>query len=161
LDTSEFEIGLLQWRGLTVNGPVFDTMIAHSLIEPDMRHSLDYLSEVYLAYSPSQRQILAVIKGRSDQLEEVPLPQIAQYATGLADLCGQLRSALEPLLKRKGQERVFYEIEAPLVAVLAGMEVEGIRVDGPTLAEIGNQLWRNRSTDLSGQSAVWRDRSSI
>ncbi|MCI0535193.1 MAG: DNA polymerase I, partial [Verrucomicrobiales bacterium] len=144
----KFDLGVLQWRGVSVKGRIFDTMIAHSLIEPDMRHSLDYLAEVYLGYSPVPKsRLVGEPKATPIGMCQVPLAQIAEYGTEMADVSWQLRSVLEPLVKRKGQERVFYEVEAPLVPVLADMEVEGIKVDGPTLAEIGIQLGQ-RISDL-------------
>jgi DNA polymerase-1 len=152
----------LKHHGISVAGKFFDTMIAHSLIEPDMRHTKDYLSEVYLGYAPiaigqrpgekSNRRREAV--ERSKELSEnahsenttPPNPaamapaRLAEYGTEHADVSLQLCAALEPLLKEKAQERVFYEIESPLVPALMEMEYEGIKVDAPTLADFAAQL---------------------
>src|SRR5205814_3820897 len=118
---------VLKWHGISVRGQLFDTMIAHSLIEPELRHAMDCLSESYLGYSP-------VPNG------ELPLASLAERATEQADVTWQLRSVLQPLLKEKGQERVFYEIESPLIAVLVHMEHEGVRIDASALEEFAALL---------------------
>jgi DNA polymerase-1 len=137
----KFDLAVLKWRGLAVGGKLFDTMIAHSLIEPDLRHSMDYLSEVYLRYSPIPVGKL-VGDAREDQLNiaNVLPDKIAEYAAEQADVIWQLRTELEPLLKEKGQERVFYEIESPLLPVLVDMEFEGIHLDSAALADFAAQL---------------------
>src|SRR5205823_10317649 len=105
---------VLKWHGVSVRGKFFDTMVAHSLIEPDMRHSMDYLSEVYLNYSPIPiNKLLGDGKTAPTNMADVPLEKISEYAAEDADVALQLRASLEPLLKEKGQERVFYEIESP------------------------------------------------
>ncbi|SPE60915.1 DNA polymerase I [Verrucomicrobia bacterium] len=137
----KFDLSVLKWRGISVRGKLFDTMVAHSLIEPDMRHGMDYLAEVYLGYTPMPiTKLIGEDKGPQLNFSEVPLDKAAEYAAEDADVTWQLRAALEPLLKEKGQERVFYEIEAPLIPVLVDMEYEGIRVDTTVLAEFGAQL---------------------
>jgi DNA polymerase-1 len=140
----KFDMTVLKWRGISVGGKLFDSMVAHSLIEPDMRHSLEYLSEVYLGYTPGK----AVDAGQQEQLSlgEVASEKIAGRAMESADIALQLRAVLEPLLKQKGQERVFYGIEAPLIPVLVDMEFEGIRVDSSALGEFAAQL----SKDMAG-----------
>ncbi|MBI4659997.1 MAG: DNA polymerase I [Verrucomicrobia bacterium] len=137
----KFDLSVLKWQGLSVRGKLFDTMLAHSLIEPDMRHTMDYLAEAYLGYSPVPITKLIGEKG-SEQLNmsQVPLEELTEYAAEDADVTWQLRSVLEPLLKEKGQERVFYEIEAPLLPVLMEMELEGVRVDAAALSEFAEQL---------------------
>ncbi|MDB6066024.1 MAG: polymerase [Pedosphaera sp.] len=137
----KFDLSVLKWHGLTVRGKLFDTMIAHSLIEPDMRHGMDYLSEVYLGYAPVPISKL-IGEARSEQITmgDVAPELVAEYSAEDADVTWQLRSKLEPLLREKGQERVFYEIESPLIPVLVDMEFEGIRVDAAALAEFAIQL---------------------
>ena len=139
----KFDLSVLLWRGISVRGKLFDAMIAHSLIEPEQRHGLDYLSEVYLGYSLSKSAGDA--KEEQLSLGEVASEKIAERAMESADIAWQLRTALEPLLKQKGQERVFYEIESPLVSVLVDMEHEGIRVDSAALAEFAAQLAKEMS----------------
>ena len=137
----KFDLSVLKWHGVEVRGRLFDTMVAHSLIEPDLRHGMDYLSEVYLGYTPVPiTQLIGEAKSSQITMAEVPVAQVAEYAAEDADVTLQLRAVLEPLLKAKGQERVFYEIESPLIPVLVGMEYEGIRVDAAALAEFAGQL---------------------
>ena len=137
----KYDLSVLKWHGIDVRGPLFDTMLAHSLVEPDQRHGMDYLSEVYLGYTPIPISKLIGEKG-SDQMSMalVPLEELAEYAAEDADITWQLRAKLEPLLKEKGQERVFYEIEAPLIPVLVDMEREGVRVDADTLSDFSKEL---------------------
>ncbi len=149
------DLSLLRQRGLEVGGKLFDTMIAHSLIEPDMRHTLGYLSEACLGYTP-----LLEGRGQSSLFRAVMENEVAEKGAGLtpppensrtsraterADLALQLRTALEPLLKEKAQERVFFQIESPLIPVLVSMEYEGIKVDAAALAEFGVQLAKEMS----------------
>ncbi|MCX6891793.1 MAG: DNA polymerase I [Verrucomicrobia bacterium] len=137
----KFDLSVLKWHGIAVGGKLFDTMIAHSLIEPEMRHGMDYLSEVYLGYTPIPiTRLIGDLKGKQINMADVSVAQVAEYAAEDADVTWQLRAALEPLLKEKGQERVFYEVESPLVPVLVDMEFEGIRVDAAALAEFAGQL---------------------
>jgi DNA polymerase-1 len=136
----KFDTTVLKWRGISLGGKLFDTMVAHSLIEPDMRHSLAYLSEAYLGYSLS----IAAEGNKEEQLSlgDVASEKTAERTMEAADVALQLRVALEPLLKEKAQERVFYEIESPLISVLVDMEFEGVRVESAALAEFSSQLSR-------------------
>ncbi len=132
---------MLKWQGISVGGKLFDTMVAHCLVEPDMRHGMDYLAEVYLGYTPIPITRLIGPPGKSQlSMADVPLETIAEYAAEDADITLQLRAVLEPLLQQKGQERVFYEIESPLIPVLVDMEFEGVRVDAASLGEFALQL---------------------
>ena len=136
----KFDASVLKWCGISLRGKLFDTMVAHSLIEPDMRHTLGYLSEAYLGYSLS----VAAEGNKEEQLSlgDVASEKTAERAMEAADVALQLRATLEPLLKEKAQERVFYEIESPLISVLVDMEFEGIRVESGALAEFSGQLSR-------------------
>ena len=137
----KFDVGLLQWLGITVRGKMFDTMIAHSLIEPDMRHGMDYLSEVHLGYAPIPiTKLIGPEKSKQISMADVPVESLAEYSAEDADVTWQLRSKLEPLLRERGQERVFHEIESPLLPVLVDMEHEGVRLDAGALAEFSIQL---------------------
>jgi DNA polymerase-1 len=143
----KYDLSVLWWHGFVVGGKLFDTMIAHSLIEPDMRHGMDYMSEVYLGYTPIP--ITALIgpeNGPQLNMADVAVEKVAEYAAEDADVTWQLRAAMEPLLKEKGQERVFYEIESPLLPVLVEMEFEGIKLDAAALADFANQLSREIDT---------------
>jgi DNA polymerase-1 len=136
----KFDASVLKWRGISLRGKLFDTMVAHSLIEPDMRHTGGYLSEAYRGYSLSA----ASEEGKEEQLSlgDVASEKIAARAMEAADVALQLRGVLEPLLKEKGQERVFYEIESPLIPVLVDMEFEGIKVESGALGEFAAELSR-------------------
>jgi DNA polymerase-1 len=137
----KFDLSVLKWHGLCVRGKLFDTMVAHSLLEPDMRHSLSFLSESFLGYTPVPiTTLIGDSKDPQVSMDEVPLEKISEYAAEDADVALQLRAALEPLLKEKGQERVFYEVESPLIPVLVDMEYEGIKIDAATLADFAAQL---------------------
>jgi len=136
----KFDATVLKWRGISLRGKLFDIMVAHSLIEPDMRHTLGYLSEAYLGYSLSVAE--EGTKEEQLSLGDVASEKTAERAMEAADVALQLRAALEPLLKEKAQERVFYEIESPLISVLVDMEFEGIRVESSALAEFSAQLGR-------------------
>ncbi len=137
----KYDLSVLKWSGIGVRGKLFDTMLAHSLIEPEMRHGMDYLSEVYLGYAPVPiTKLIGEKKSEQISMSEVALEVVAEYAAEDADVTWQLRSVLEPLLKEKGQEKVFYEIESSLLPVLVDMEIEGIRLDAVALAEFAVQL---------------------
>jgi DNA polymerase-1 len=137
----KFDLSVLKWHGISVRGKLFDTMIAHSLIEPEMRHGMDYLSEVYLGYTPVPiTQLIGTAKAGQLNMADVPVEKVAEYSAEDADVTLQLRSLLEPLLKEKGQEHVFYDIESPLIPVLADMEFEGIRIDAAALADFAALL---------------------
>ena len=139
----KYDLSALRWHGITVGGKLFDTMVAHSLLEPDMRHSLVFLCETYLGYSPvALSNLVGESKDPQMSLAEMPADKTADYTVEKVDVALQLRRALEPLLKEKGQEQVFYQIEAPLIAVLVEMEYEGIKVDATALGEFATHLAR-------------------
>ena len=150
----KFDLSVLKWQGVSVGGKLFDTMVAHSLVEPDMRHGMDYLSEVYLGYTPVPiSKLIGDAKAGQLNMADVPVAKVAEYSAEDADVTWQLRVALEPLLKEKGQERVFYEVESPLIPVLVDMEFEGIKVDAVALADFATQL--SKEMDES-EKAVYR-----
>lgn len=147
----KFDLAVLHWSGIAVAGEFFDTMIAHSLIEPEQRHGMDYLSEVYLGYTPiSITELIGDKKASQINMANVPLPRLAEYAAEDADVTWQLYEKLQPLLSGAGQGKVFYEIEMPLLPVLMAMEVEGIRINSDALAEF--------SRDLEKQMALFESR---
>ena len=146
------DISALKWRGISVRGKLFDVMLAHALVEPELRHSLDFLSEAFLGYSLASAAPAGAGQSELELGEGRPAREV-EHAVEIADVAGQLRSALEPLLKEKAQERVFYQIEAPLVPVLVDMEFEGVRVDGPVLAEFAGLL----SKEMAGhEQTIYR-----
>jgi DNA polymerase I len=132
-------LSLLHERGLTLRGRVFDVLLAHALVEPDLRHSVVDLAEALLNYRPLSMDLTAAPQGELD-FGDAEGGRIAEETVELADLAGQLREVLQPMLEVRGQERVFFDIEMPLVPVLVAMEAEGIRIDAVALAEFGALL---------------------
>ena len=126
----KFDIAMLSNYGISVKGKLFDTMIAHYLLEPDMRHNMDLLSETYLKYKPVSIETLIGKKGRAQiSMRSVPFEIIKEYAAEDADVTLQLKIFFEPKLSQTGTHKLFDEIEMPLVPVLASMEAEGVRID--------------------------------
>jgi len=141
----KFDLRVLMAHGIEVQGPFFDTMLAHALIEPEQRHGMDYLSERYLGYTPvSITALIGGEKGATPQrsMAEVALEPLAEYAAEDADVTLQLAQKLRPELEKLGQHRVFYEIEAPLLPVLARMEHAGVKIDVAALHEFGLELMK-------------------
>ncbi len=143
----KFACSVLRWQGVALRGRLFDSLLAHSLIEPDLRHSLEYLAEAHLGYSLTPtRPGAGELIGEAGDLGSQPLARRAEHAMERADVAWQMRSVLEPMLRAKGQERVCHEIEEPLLPVLVDMECEGIRVDAGALAEISRHLTDEMTT---------------
>ncbi len=137
----KYDLAILQRYGVALAGPTFDTMIAHFLIQPEMRHNMDIMSETYLSYSPVSIETLIGKKGK-DQLNmrDAPIDAVAEYAAEDADITLQLKENFEPKLKKAGLEKLFHEVEMPLVNVLMDMETEGIRLDTSSLKELSEVL---------------------
>lgn len=126
---------------VALQGPVFDTMLAHYLLEPEMRHNMDLLAETYLNYSPVPITALLGPKGKNQKtMADLPPEDVKDYACEDADITLQLRLYFEPLLQEQGQMKLFRDVENPLVPVLAGIEKEGISIDSNALADISIQL---------------------
>ena len=126
----KYDLKILSNYNIQVKGKFFDTMIAHYLINPDMRHNMDVLSETYLKYAPKSIETLIGKKGKNQlSMRDVPLEDIKEYATEDADITFQLKEHFQPILEKVGTKKLFDEIEIPLVPVLADMEKEGIRLD--------------------------------
>lgn len=126
----KYDLKILSNYNLQVKGPLFDTMIAHYLINPDMRHNMDVLSETYLKYSPKSIETLIGKKGKNQlSMRDVPLEDIKEYAAEDADVTLQLKEVFSPILDKAETKKLFDEIEIPLIPVLAAMETEGIRLD--------------------------------
>jgi len=137
----KFDINILSWYDVQVAGPFFDTMIAHYLLQPDMRHNMDILSETYLEYKPVSIEELIGKKGRNQlSMRNIDIEKVKEYAAEDADITLQLKDIFEPELKKTGTHRLFEETEMPLVPVLASMEAEGIKLDVPALNEFSIQL---------------------
>jgi len=137
----KFDIAILKWYDIEVKGKLFDTMLAHYLIQPDMRHGMDVLAENYLNYKPVPIEKLIGKKGK-DQLSMriVALEEIKEYAAEDADITLQLKSVFEPLLEQSSTRKLFDEIEMPLIPVLAAMEAEGVKIDIKALNDFSIQL---------------------
>jgi len=134
---TKYDIGILDNYGIKVSGPLFDTMLAHYLIEPDLRHGMDFLAETYLHYTPVSIETLIGKKGKGQgTMRDVPVEQVAPYACEDADITLQLRQVFEPVLTETETRHVFDTVEMPLVPVLSAMEREGVRVDTAVLADL-------------------------
>jgi DNA polymerase-1 len=132
----KYDLSVLRWNGINLKGPLIDTMIAHYLIDPDQRHNLEAMAESILQYSPIPlNKLIGEKKSEQISVRDVPLDQLTTYAVEDADITLQLWQALKPLLIEKELEKVFYEIEMPLLPVLAEMEFRGITVDANILKD--------------------------
>ena len=130
----KYDLKILSHYGVTIKGKLFDTMIAHYLINPDMRHNMDVLSETYLKYSPKSIEDLIGKKGKNQKsMRDVALEEIKEYAAEDADVTFQLKQNFSPILDKAETKKLFDEIETPLIPVLAAMELEGINLDVPFL----------------------------
>ena len=133
----KFDMQVLANYGIEVNGPLFDTMIAHYLLEPDMRHSLDLLSEVYLSYNPVKIESLIGEKGVNQKnMRSVPVEKLKEYSVENADITHQLWNIFKPRISTEGLGKLSDEIEMPLIRVLASMEREGVKLDLEDLKKI-------------------------
>ena len=137
----KYDLKVLSNYGITVKGKLFDTMIAHYLINPDMRHNMDILSETYLKYAPQSIEALIGKKGKNQKsMRDVPLEDIKEYAVEDADVTLQLSEIFNAELDKTQTKKLFEEIEIPLVGVLASMEKEGINLDVPFLQSLSKEL---------------------
>ena len=137
----KYDISVLRNYGIEVKGKLFDTMIAHYILQPDMRHSMDVLAETYLNYSPVSIETLIGPKGKNQlSMRHVALENIKEYAAEDADITLQLQEAFLPMLKKDTTQKVFDEIEMPLLPVLAAMEAEGIKLDTAALSSFSIEL---------------------
>lgn len=137
----KYDIKVLKQYGIQVSHPMFDTMIAHYLINPDMRHNMDVLSETYLKYSPQSIETLIGKKGKNQKsMREVDVELTKEYAGEDADVTFQLKQVFLPQLEATQTLKLFRELEIPLVSVLADMETEGIRLDVDFLQSLSSTL---------------------
>lgn len=137
----KFDMLMLRWYNINVKGKLFDTMLAHYLLQPDMRHNMDFLAETYLTYTPVSIEHLIGKKGTAQlSMRTVDYETIKDYAAEDADVTLQLRELFAPMLKETNTLRLFDDIEMPLVPVLACMEAEGIKLDPAILKGYSVQL---------------------
>ena len=139
----KYDLLVLKWYGIEFAGQVFDTMLAHYVIEPDGKRSMDLLSAQYLKYEPIHIEELIGKKGKGQgNMRDVPVEKIKEYAAEDADITLQLKQVFLPQLSKRQVERVFKEVENPLVKVLTDMEYEGIKVDVDFLKAYSVELER-------------------
>ncbi len=153
----KYDINVLSTYGVEVKGKLFDTMIAHYLIQPDMRHNMDLLAEAYLGYKPVSIETLIGKKGKNQKsMRDIPQEQIVDYACEDADITLQLKNEFEPKMNET-LKKLMDEIETPLIPVLSSMEKEGIRLDVETLKKFSLELEElinkltQQITDISGE----------
>lgn len=137
----KYDLEVLASYGVKLAGPMFDTMIAHYLIQPELRHNMDFMAEAYLHYRTIHIEELIGPKGKKQlSMRDLPPESVYEYAAEDADITLQLKNKLEPELERIGAQQLFNEIEMPLMPVLAEMELNGVRIDTGSLAETSNIL---------------------
>jgi DNA polymerase I len=140
----KFDIGVLKNYDIHVKGKLFDTMLAHYLLQPDMRHNMDVLAETYLDYRPMSIESLIGKKGKNQKsMRSVPLDTITAYACEDADVTQQLREVFEPMLKENKLTKLFDEMETPLIYVLADMESHGVKIDTEALEDYSLKLQKD------------------
>jgi len=151
----KYDLLVLKWYGIEILGNVFDTMLAHYVIDPDGKRSMDLLSAQYLGYIPVPIEDLIGKKGKGQgNMRDVALEKITEYAAEDADVTWQLRDSFKPLLDKKSVRKVFEEVENPLVKVLTAMEFEGIRVDMDFLKEYSKELEKEAA---AAEANVYRE----
>ena len=144
----KYDLEVLANYGVTLAGDLWDTMIAHYLIQPELHHGMDYMAEVYLNYQTIHIEELIGPKGKKQgSMRDLSPTQVYEYAAEDADITLRLKNCLEPKLKEAGVEHLFYEIEMPLVRVLAEMEMNGVLIDTGSLKET-SELFTKRLQEL-------------
>jgi len=144
----KFDLLMLLQYGIKLNGKMFDTMIAHYLVQPELRHGMDYLAEILLNYRTIHFEDLVGSKGKNQaDIRSVDLKKLCEYAAEDADVTFRLKQILEKELKANGLENLFYEIEMPLMKVLATMEHTGVRIDSEALSQ-SSEILTNEMLEL-------------
>ncbi len=137
----KYDMIMLKWYGFGLKGPIYDTMLANYVIDPDGKRSMDMLSMKYLSYAPVSIETLIGKKGKGQtSMREAPIEAVKEYAAEDADITLQLKKAFDPLLDEKDVRRVFEQVENPLVPVLIDIEYEGVGLDVPFLREYSKVL---------------------
>ena len=137
----KFDIQVLHKFNVKVSSPIYDTMVAHYLINPDMRHNLDTLSESYLNYSPISIESLIGKKGKNQiSMRDVSIDKITDYASEDADITLQLKSIFDKEIEVNNLSKIFYDIEIPMINVLSEMETEGIKIDTSYLEKLDKEF---------------------
>ena len=144
----KYDMEVLRNYGIEVQGPMFDTMIAHYLINPELHHNMDYMAETLLNYKTIHIEELIGEKGRHQKsMRDLEPKDVYEYAAEDADITLKLKNVLEPKLKEANADKLFWEMEMPLVPVLADMEMTGVCLDTASLKET-SELFTKRMTDL-------------
>lgn len=147
----KYDLEVLRNYGIELKGPMFDTMIAHYVLQPELRHNMDYMAEVYLNYQTIHIEELIGERGKNQKnMRDLSPTDVYLYACEDADITLQLKNALEPKLKEAGVADLFYQMEMPLVNVLAEMEMNGVRIDTEALKETSENFTK-RMLDLEHQ----------
>lgn len=137
----KYDLTMLKRYGVSVGGPLFDTMLAHYLLQPDMRHNMDLLAETYLNYTPVSITKLIGPKGKNQKsMADIPQEEITDYACEDADITLQLKETFAPMLKERGVLELFETIEIPLIRVLTDMEMQGITLDTEGMKKLSEGL---------------------
>ena len=137
----KYDALILKWYNIEVKGKYFDTMLAHYLLEPELRHNMDYLAETYLKYQPVSITTLIGKKGKNQlSMRDIPVEKVVDYASEDADITFQLKNYLAPKLKEEGLQKLYDTIEEPLVNVLVEMEYNGINLNVDFLEKYGKEL---------------------
>ncbi len=154
----KYDYEVLRGYGVDIQGPMFDTMLAHYIIQPELHHNMDYMAETLLHYQTIHIEELIGPKGKGQKNMRDLLPaDIYEYAAEDADITLRLKNVLEPQLKEVGGESLFYDIEMPLVKVLADMELNGVCLDTETLKETERtftqrmQQYEQHAYELAGE----------
>ncbi|MDR3093710.1 MAG: DNA polymerase I [Bacteroidales bacterium] len=143
----KFDILVLKQYGVEIQGALFDTMLAHYLIQPEQRHNMTYLAEKYLDYAPVEIETLIGKNGKGQgNMRDVPVERISKYAAEDADVTLQLQQKLLPELQKYGMKELAITVEMPLTRVLADMEASGVKIDVAAMAESGQTLMADIST---------------
>lgn len=155
----KYDLLVLRNYGISVKGPLYDTMLAHYLIEPEGKHSMDWLSEQYLNYKPVSIESLIGKKGKNQgNMRDVDVDEVVEYASEDADITLQLKHKLDPQVKENKVEKLFHEVENPLIQVLMAMEFEGVKINTEALSELSkvldeeSKVIEKRVYELAGQS---------
>lgn len=144
---TKYDLLVLKWYNMEITGKLFDTMLAHYVIEPDGKRSMDLLSNKFLGYEPVHIEELIGKKGKTQgTMRDVELEKITAYAAEDADITLQLKNVFTPMLKSKEVEKVFEEVESPLVKVLVDMEFEGVKIDEGFLKDYSRELEKEAKT---------------
>ncbi|MCH8316914.1 MAG: DNA polymerase I [Bacteroidetes bacterium] len=142
----KYDILVLKNYSIEVKGPLFDTMLAHYLLEPDMRHNMNALAESYLDYTPVSIDTLIGKKGKEQgNMRDIPIEKVVEYAGEDADITLKLKNIFAPLIKEKKLQKLLHEVELPLIHVLADMERAGVHIDPGALSKYSKQLAKESS----------------